>query len=199
MEKLASQKEYFDQSFSKLDLSSSELENTSFEECEFDHCNFTSAKLVRCKFINCTFSHCNLSVAAFPGSSLYAVRFIECKISGVDWTRAHWPSFQPDPELSFSKCILTHASFFGLTLQCVKMDECRVNEVDFRESDLASASITGCDLAGSLFSHTNLRNADLIGSWDFTLDVLNNTVTGAKFSRSEAVFLLESLGIKLAD
>lgn len=196
---LASNSDYFDQSFSKLDFSASRLEGTSFEECEFKHCNFTSARLTRCKFINCTFSHCNLSVMEIIGSRFTEISFDECKLSGIDWTRAHWPAFSLAPELQFTKSILTNTSFFGLTLRGLKLEECRLNEVDFRECDLSSAEIIRCDLAGSLFSNTNLREADFTDSWDFQIDVLNNAVARAKFSRLEAVSLLESLGIELVD
>lgn len=194
-----SHEDYFDRSFNRLDLSALHLEKSCFEDCEFSHCNFTSAQLTRCKFINCTFNHCNLSVVEINGSRFNEVSFNECKLSGTDWTRAHWPAFNVDPELSFTKCILTNASFLGLTVQGLKLTECRLHEVDFRECDLSAAKIISCDLAGSLFNSTNLRGADFTDSWDFHIDVLNNTLAKAKFSRQEALSLLESLGIELVD
>lgn len=199
MTPLASNRDYFDQTFSKLDLSASCLEGTCFEECEFKHCNFTSARLTRCRFINCAFNNCNLSVTEIIASRFNDVSFNECKLSGIDWTRAHWPAFNLAPELQFTKSVLTNASFFGLTLRGLKMEECRLNEVDFRECDLSGAEIIRCDLAGSLFSNTNLQAADFTDSWDFQIDVLNNAVARAKFSRLEAVSLLASLGIELVD
>lgn len=194
-----SNKEYFEHTFAKLDLSSSINENMIFEDCGFDHCNFTAAQFLQCKFTNCTFNHCNLSVIELCASRFHEVSFNECKLSGIDWTLAYWPTFNLDPELHFSKSILTNASFHGLKLHGVRMEECKLHEVDFRECDMAGAFLTGCDLAGSLFNHTNLRAVDFTDSWDFRIDVLNNTVTRAKFSRQEAISLLESLGIELVD
>jgi uncharacterized protein YjbI with pentapeptide repeats len=69
--------------------------------------------------------------------------------------------------------------------------------VDFREADLRGAKITGSDLAGSLFHNTDLRAADFTDSWDFHIDVINNLIAKAKFSRLEALSLLESFGIEL--
>lgn len=199
MTQWVSDTEYFEKTFNKLDLSSSFTEHVNFEECAFNHCNFTSARLSHCKFTHCTFNHCNFSVAEIVGTRFYEVDFNECKLSGVDWTRAQWPTFNLDPELRFSKCLLTNAAFFGLTLQGIKMDECILHEVDLRECDLAGAEIIGCDLAGSLFHNTDMRGADFTDSWDFNIDVMHNRVAQAKFSRLEALALLESLGIELVD
>lgn len=199
MTTLLDHKEFFDTSFAKRDFSSSLAEEAIFEGCEFDHCNFTAARFSRCKFINCSFDHCNLSVMEITGSRFNEVSFNECKLSGTDWTRAYWPTFNLDHELRFTQCILTNASFFGLTLQGLTMSGCRLHEVDFRECDLRKAALTGCDMGGSLFGNTNLQAADFTDSWDFTIDVLNNSVDRAKFSRQEALVLLESLGIELVD
>lgn len=199
MTQLTHNKDYYDETFNKQDFSSTCLERAEFEACEFTRCNFTAARLAYCKFINCTFNHCNLSVIDITGSRFNEVSFTECKLSGTDWTRAYWPDFHPDPELSFSQCILSSASFFSLTLQGLKMDGCKLHDVDFRECDLTGAEILRCDLTGSLFSHTKLQSADFTDSWNFAIDVLNNIVTSAKFSRLEALSLLESLGIELVD
>lgn len=199
MEHPVSNQDYFQQTFDKLDLISASLESARFEKCVFNNCNFTSAQLTRCKFTQCTFNHCNLSVTGISWSTFYEVAFNECKLSGIDWTRAQWPTFNLDPELQFTQCLLTNASFQGLKLNGLRLDECKLHEVDFRECDLANATITGCDLAGSLFNNTNLRAADFTDSWNFTIDVMHNTVARAKFSRLEAVNLLEGLGIELVD
>ncbi|MFB5171172.1 pentapeptide repeat-containing protein [Erwinia amylovora] len=199
MTQLMSNREYFTQAYARLDLSSCGIENTLFEECEFEHCNFTAAQFSRCKFIDCDFRHCNLSLMEIPASRFNHVSFHECKLTGVDWTQAYWPAFNLDPGLHFNKSILSHASFFGLKLPGMKMEECKLHEVDFRECDLAGAEMTECDLYGSLFNHTDLSAADFTDSWDYRIDVLNNTVARAKFSRQEAVTLLESLGIELVD
>lgn len=199
MTQLKSNQVYYDKSFSRLDLSAGDLERAEFEECEFHHCNFTSACLAECRFTHCIFNHCNLSMTALPDTRFYHIGFNECKLVGTDWTKASWPTFDPDPELSFSKSILTNASFFGLKLHGFTAYESKLHDVDFRECDLTHASITSCDLAGTLFHHTLLSAADFSDSWDFNINVLNNRVAHAKFSRLEALALLESLGIELVD
>ena len=199
MDHLESKSEYYDMSLSKADFTDLTLEDTVFEDCEFNHCNFYSAKFSHCKFNNCTFNYCNLSVINIAYSRFYAIVFNECKLSGTDWTRADWPNFNPDFELTFRKCILTNASFFGLTLNNLTMEECKSVDVDFRESDLTGSVMTGCDFSGSLFNQTVLHAVNFTDSWNYNINVLNNTVTKAIFSRLEALALLESLGIELVD
>lgn len=165
----------------------------------FSRHGFTSARFSACKFINCVFTHCNLSLVDPSGTRFFGVHFNDCKLTGMDWTKAWWPDFYLDHELHFSTCILTSGSFFGLRLHGVKMEGCKLIEVDFRECDLTGATLTECDMTGSLFHHTVLRGADLTESWHYAINIFNNTVEKARFSRLEAVCLLESLGIELVD
>lgn len=136
---------------------------------------------------------------AIPGSRFYEVSFNDCKLSGVNRTQAYWPAFNLTTELQLNKSILTDSSFHGLKLHELKMVDCRLYEVDFSECDLAGSVITGCDLSGSLFNNTNLRSADFSDSRNFNINVLKNPLVNAKFSRQEAVILLEILGIELVD
>ena len=134
-----------------------------------------------------------------PRSRFFEVDFVECKLVGVDWTRAYWPSLHLDSELKFTKCILNDSSFFGLTLNELKLDDCKLHEVDFREGDFSNSSLIYCDFTNSLFMRTNLHNVDFTDSCNFNIDVLENKISEAQFSRYEALNLLDSLGIKLID
>jgi fluoroquinolone resistance protein len=197
--RIESNEQYFEASFDKKTLLSLDISSSEFEECEFNDCDFSSATFARCKFLNCSFNRCNLSLIKIPHSRFFEVDFVECKLIGVDWTRASWPSFNMDSELKFSECILNDASFFGLTLNELKLDNCKLHEVDFREGDFSNSSMTDCDFTNSLFMRTNLHNVDFTDSCNFNIDVLENKISKAKFSRYEALNLLDSLGIELVD
>ena len=54
-------------------------------------------------------------------------------------------------------------------------------------------------MSNSQFHHTNLSLANFAEATSYTIDVNANTVKGARFTRLEAVSLLESLGIELVD
>ena len=199
MKKLESQKEYFEETFKNLDLQDLVLVGTEFEECTFVDCNFTSATFERCNFINCSFKSCQLSLISVPYTRFFAISFLECKLVGVDWTRANWSAYHKDFEFSFRQCILNDSSFFGLTLQALVLDECKVQDVDFREGDFSHAVMTYSDFTHSLFMRTNLESANFTESTQYSINVLENQLKGAKFSKHEAVYLLEGLGIELVD
>lgn len=118
---------------------------------------------------------------------------------GVDWTRANWSAYYKDFEISFRQCILNDSSFFGLTLQALVLDECKVQDVDFREGDFSRAVMTYSDFTHSLFMRTNLQSANFTESTQCSINILENQIKGAKFSKHEAVYLLEGLGIELVD
>ncbi len=79
------------------------------------------------------------------------------------------------------------------------LDECKVQDVDFREGDFSHAVMTYSDFTHSLFMRTNLESANFTEATQYSINILENQVKGAKFSKHEAVYLLESLGIELVD
>ena len=199
LKKLESQKEYFEETFKSLDLQGLVLVGAEFEECTFIDCNFTSATFERCNFINCSFKGCQLSLISVPYTRLFGISFLDCKLVGVDWSRATWSEYHKDFEISFRQCILNDSSFFGLSLQGLVLDECKVQDVDFREGDFSHAVMTYSDFTHSLFMRTNLQSSNFTESTQYSINILENQVKGAKFSKYEAVYLLASLGVELVD
>ncbi len=199
MEKIANYQTFVEQEFKGIDVSGQEFTDIEFEECEFIDCDFSHVCFARSKFIACSFSGCNFSLAQFPYTRLNDVHFRQTKLVGVDWTRANWPAFNLDQQISFKQCILNDNSFFGLTMHELVLDDCKLHDADFRDADLTGAKINGCDLTNSLFMRTNLRAADLTESQNYYIDVLENQLREAKFTRFDALVLLESLGIELVD
>ena len=196
---IESQQQYFQETFKGLDLQDLVCLGTEFEECSFIDCNFTSAVFENCNLMNCSFRSCQLSLISVPYSRLFELSFVECKLVGVDWTRANWSAYHKDFEISFRQCILNDSSFFGLTLQALVLDECKVQDVDFREGDFSHAVMSYSDFTHSLFMRTNLQSANFTESTQYAINILENQVQGAKFSKHEAVYLLGGLGIELVD
>lgn len=79
------------------------------------------------------------------------------------------------------------------------MKECRAKEVDFRNASMQNGNFKGSDFKGALFANTHLEGADFTDSTNTMIDVRSNHIKGAIFSRYEALFLLETMGIVLAD
>ena len=190
---------YLSQHFSEMDISYEEIEGREFDDCTFTKCNFSDATISKCKFIDCTFTNCNLSSMEVKHSRFLQVSFDNCKMMGIDWTKASWPSVASFAALKFKQCGISYSSFFGLSLQEISIEECKAHEVDFRDGNFNQANFCYSDFSLSLFNRTCLTNVNFEEASNYDIDVINNEIKGAKFSRFEAVRLLECLEIELVD
>ena len=126
--------------------------------------------------------------------------FIEgCKVIGVDWTRASWSQYALASPIKLFKSIINDSSFFGLSLEEIEIEECKAHDVDFREGNFSQANFSHTDFTNSLFNNTNLTGASFIEATNYNIDIYFNEITKAKFSRFEAVRLLDSLNVELVD
>ncbi len=169
--------EYYSQSFNTLESNGEHLSNLEFEDCTFIKCDFSDAVMLKCRFINCSFVDCNMN---------------SIKV-------AHWPSIASFEALKFNGCLISYSSFYGLELQEIVIQECKALEVDFREGNFNGSDFSHTNFGGSLFAKTRLKKVNFEEATDYQIDVLNNDIQGAKFSRYEAVNLLQGLGIELLD
>jgi len=94
---------------------------------------------------------------------------------------------------------MNDSTFMGLSLNEIVIAECKAQEVDLREGSFCDADFSYTDFTNSLFNETNLSGSDFTEASNYQIDINYNNVKGAKFSRHEAVCLLESLGIELVD
>ena len=191
--------EYLSIVFNNVSVINQEMGNLEFDGCQFIDCNFTDSLFKKCRFIECTFTRCNLSVTKISQSQFTDVIFDECKLVGIDWTRASWPKLVFSVALQFKQCILNDSSFFGLNLDEITIEECKAHDVDFRDGRFRRAIFIGTDFTHSLFAKTDLSGADFTDASDYDIDIFNNNISKAKFSRYEAIRLLNSLDIELVD
>ena len=196
---LNKEKSYLSKTFCNLSESDEEFSNIEFEDCEFQDCDFSESVFKQCKFIDCLFSRCNLSVIKVPLSHFTNVSFDECKLIGVDWTRAKWPGFFYSVALKFNKCIINDSSFIGLTLDEIVLEECKAHDVDFRDGSFREAVFCHTDFTNSLFGKTDLTEADFSEALNYDIDIFNNNISRAKFTHTEAIRLLNCLDIELVD
>jgi fluoroquinolone resistance protein len=196
-ELLGSKAEYEDRTFERLSLERAEIASTTFRECRFKKCTFEGCVLRGCSFSDCVFTDCDLSLMRVPHSTFAATRFADCKLMGVNWAEARWPSRGIWPPLCFERCVLDHSTFLGLDMGGATFEECTAKETDFRESLLLKAGFRGTDLEGALFNETDLTGADLRGAINYSIDPGANKLKGAKFSLPEAMSLLAGLDIEV--
>lgn len=190
---------FLSEQFQGLSDIAQEWQEVEFEDCEFLDCHFSESTFRKCKFIECRFVRCNLSVVKVPQCQFNAVVFEECKLVGIDWTRAAWPRLSFAAPFSFKQCILNDSSFLGLSLDEIVIEECKAHDVDFREGSFNRANFTYTDFSHSLFGRTQLADADFSEATNYDIDIFNNKIKGAKFSCDEAIRLLNCLDIELVD
>lgn len=193
------EKEYRSQHFVREPLPEARLQDTVFEDCEFRECDFHATTFSRCRFVDCSFLACNLSSIAVSQSRFTAVEFHDCKVIGVNWALASWPRLLLASPLAFYRCILNDCSFLGLPFEELILEACKAHDVDFRDGRFSRARFVGTDFTRSLFGRTALGGADFTGASNYDIDVLENDVKHAKFSRDEAIRLLQGLDIEIVD
>lgn len=191
--------EYWSETFKGLDLSCLEISSKEFDGCTFSACDFSEATLKNCNFVDCEFTQCNLSMVKIEYSKFNDVVFNESKLIGVNWTKVSWPGLLLSAPIKFYKSIVNDCSFYGLSLHELVLEECKAHSVDFREGDFSSANFSHTDLSGSFFTNTNLSGADFSEATNYDIDIYQNEIKRATFSRYEAVRLLDSLEIELVD
>lgn len=191
--------EHYQEHFKDLKLPNTTIASKVFEECDFTHCSFNGSRFEGCKFIDCTFRSCDLSNLAIARSKFLTVLFEESKIIGVDWNKAEWPKFSGPGLLAFRKSVISDSSFFGMKLPELMLEECKAHSVDFRGGNFSRANFTYSDFAGSMFGNTKLSDTDFREATNYDIDIRENRLDGAKFTRFEAIRLLNGLGFELFD
>ncbi len=191
------EKEYWAETFESLVFNDNDIKGIEFDDCTFKNCDFKGMEFKQCRFIDCHFKQCDMNVVKFMGSRFEGTAFEDSKLTGVDWTLVDYSEFIQEAPFSFVRCVLDYSSFFGEKLENLVIKKSSVVEVDFREATLVGANFSESDLSESQFRHTDLSSSDFRDATSYTIDLRINTITGAKFSRDEAISLLESLEITL--
>ena len=181
---------YSQETFSKLVLAEETIESRVFDECVFVDCLFIGCTLEKCRLLNCTFEKCDLSNIIPMNSEFREVQFTNCKVIGIDWTRAG-----KIKELNFSECLVNYSNFRLLKLPKTVIKKCEAKDTDFIETDLKNSNLTGSDFENSIFFKTDLSGVDFTRATNYTIDVNNNTLKKTRFSLPEALSLLSNLDI----
>lgn len=185
---------YFKEKITGENVTGKTVHDLEFENCLFEKCRFVDCTFDNCRFEDCVFSETVLSAAKPYNSKFSSVTFKDCKVMGFDWTKCRTVD-----TLSFENCDISYSNFSFMQLPRLKLLKCQAKEVNFNESDLSGSIFTGTDFESAVFSHTNLSRADFRKAFNYGIDFNFNIVKKAKFSLPEAVSLLRSLDIILAD
>lgn len=189
----------FAEDFQKVNLHGIKIKKAEFEECTFISCDFSETFFHSCRFIDCRFENCNLSLIKLTDSIVSGSDFIACKMIGIDWTMCDWKSLLSSEPIGFIECILNDSNFFGLTLDRLVMKMCSAKDVDFRSGSFQRANFSSTDFKGAWFENTKLEYTNFTDATNTQINIRTNHLKGATFSRYEALFLLETMGIVLVE
>lgn len=190
--RLEAELEFYDETFTDLDLGGTHFAGKQFEACRFEKCKFVKATFLQCRFLDCTFDQCDLSSVSVPHTSLQGVRFKASKLIGIDWTMANvHMGFDP----RFDGCALDYSSFSGMDLGGVQLVSCRGREVRLDETTLKGAGLVDVDFGGSTLHRADLRQADLSSVSNLAIDLLSCRLGKTKLSLGTAYDSLSLLGV----
>ncbi|MDR2009507.1 MAG: pentapeptide repeat-containing protein [Bacteroidales bacterium] len=180
-----------DKTFDKIDFTIEGFPKGEYEYCIFKNCNFSNSDLSRVNFLECEFINCDLSLVKTNDTAFRIVKFKSSKILGVHFENCNKLGFS----LSFDDCILNHSSFYQLKMKKTIFTNSKLEDVDFAETDLNGVCFLKCDMKGASFNFTNLENADLRTSYNYSIDPETNKLKKAKFSFPEVTGLLDKYDI----
>jgi uncharacterized protein YjbI with pentapeptide repeats len=138
-------------------------------------------------------------MAEVPKSSFVKVGFNKCRLTGINWANARWPTVPLHTPVTFQECMLNYCVFLGVSLKKAAFLDCVAHETDFSDADLTGCDFTGTDLAGAIFNQTNLSGSHLERARNYSIDLRSNKLAGAHFSLPEAVSLLSGSGVIIVD
>jgi fluoroquinolone resistance protein len=188
--KAFTEENYYQQTFTRLELTDAAVSSVAFEECMFEGCSFISTKLTACRFAGCKFNDCVLSAVMPMNSRFDGVAFKNCKTIGIDWTKA-----QVFREITYKDCLLNYSNYRFMKIPKLKLTGCEVIDADFTEADLTNGDFKNSNFEKTRFMKTNLTGADFKGARNYTIDPRVNTLKKTRFSYPEVVTLLNSLDI----
>lgn len=184
---------YQNQTFESIDYSEQSLVNTEFANCKFINCNFSKSDLSHIDFMDSTFKNCNLSLAVLRNTGLKNIRFIGCKLMGLDFSACNSFLFA----MNFEDCILDYSTFIYKKLKKTNFTDCSLKEADFSNTDLSLAIFKNCDLSGATFVESILEKTDFRTSRNYAFDPSENRIKGTKVSQAALAGLLGKFDLSI--
>ncbi len=173
-------------------IEAAQVSDREFYACTFRNCRLSEMQWTACVFENCVFEGCDLTRAQFVRAQMRGVRFIRCKLMGIDWSEAG-----RNPELHFEHCNLRYASFTGLNLRTLRFLSCELNESNFIECALNEADFSGSQLDGSTIRRCELAFTDFRQATGVHFDPAQNKAKDARIPLETAITLALAQGMRV--
>jgi fluoroquinolone resistance protein len=180
-----------DKIFTGINYTENNLGKDEYENCTFRNCVFYNSNLSNIIFRNCVFDGCDLSLAQIKQTVLNDIKFINCKLLGLQFHNCNNFLFSVD----FDNCMLKLSVFYKLKLKKTKFNNCNLQEADFTEADLTASVFANCDLQRAVFDTTNLETVDFRTAYNYSIDPERNKMKKARFSGNGITGLLDKYNI----
>lgn len=171
------------------DFTIRDLGQDAYEQVEFVNCQFSD--LATISFIDCVFQDCNLSNASVANARFSDVAFINCKLTGINFSDSKDFGFS----IHVENCILDYTIFERKKPAKSSFTNCKIHGADFTQADLSKCRFHNCDFWDAVFANTNVGGVDFTTSKNFTIDPTMNNVKKAKFLSSDLAGLLTRFDI----
>jgi uncharacterized protein YjbI with pentapeptide repeats len=183
--------EYEQTSFEKIRAQGLSLTDKTFSSCVFTGCDLSGCDFSSSLLENCEFIECNLSSVVLNSTRMPKVSFTGSKIMGVNFTNAEPFAMT----LSFTGCAIDSCNFCDMKLKKTVFSGCELIATDFLRADLTEADFSGSSFRDIGFENTTLAKSDFTDAHGYVINPMSNNVRKAKFSFSDAVIMLEQMGI----
>ncbi|GCE19748.1 pentapeptide repeat-containing protein [Dictyobacter kobayashii] len=182
--------------YSSLALANVSLANQvanrpAFVETSFQQALLANSEFEEIQLDDVRFSACDFASAVWYKSVWHRVELIGCRLTGFMAGEAYLE------DVLFKDCLLSLAQLRFATLKSVRFEHCDLSEVDLLEADLSNVR----------FVHCNLRQAEMTGTQLAGVDLSTCTIDGARLgpkelrgatlTMSQAVALVEAMGISI--
>jgi uncharacterized protein YjbI with pentapeptide repeats len=125
-----------------------------FDESALDRLVLVNAALDEITMLDTEVRGCDFSAAVLGGGAFNRVRFTNCRMAGIDFSRAKLKN------VTFVGCRLNMANFRFAHLDGVIFDDCTLIETDFQVGELAHVDFTNCTIEQAIFDQCKLRQVD---------------------------------------
>jgi fluoroquinolone resistance protein len=176
-----------------VDEDISHLAGIEFFTCRFEGCRLADARLSKVVFERCEFVGCDLTKLLWGSSSLRGVRFVDCKLMGVNFAGA-----ADNPEVSYDGCLMRYSVFDGVNLRGIHFNNCHLHDASFVECDLNDADFGGSDLEGAVLRNCRMAGADFSTATGLFFEPAQNRARDAYISPETAIQLARAAGLRVA-
>lgn len=188
---------YEGRTFENMNFPKGKLSDTTFEACVFKNCVFDECEFLNVDFDECVFTGCRIANIKPQKCKMKAVRFEKCSLVGINWKLMEYENNFCRTFESVIGCSFKYNTFSDMNLTNTDFSACDIKESIFAQCRLQESSFNGCRLDNTEFFKCDLRKCDFRGASGYVMDVMNNTLKGARFSFPEVVSLLDSLEIEI--